>query len=240
MAQPDFPLEQAMGAAIAACNAGRTDAAMRICGDILQQHPAEPAAHQLLALMQLQAGEPTLAHGHVQASLQARPGHLPTLLLAGKIARAQDDLAAAAAHFAEAHAANPTHAEAAYLHALTLREQDLRAAAAQVLQALLAQHPQHAMAWFQLGLLRQDLGALPGAVAAFQTVLKLQPVNAEAAVNLGIVLQETGALPQAMAAYRQAYRLRADTFGRIIQALSASPHGMLWLDLGALRQSLAG
>ncbi|MCX7279020.1 MAG: tetratricopeptide repeat protein [Burkholderiales bacterium] len=239
MAATPPTLEQAMGAAIAAYNAGQADAAMRICQDILGLQPAEPAAHQLLALMQLQAGALNLARSHVHSSLQARAQHAPTLLLAGKIARAQNDLAAATDYLAQACALNPAHPESAYLLGLTLCERGQNAAAVTVLQSLVLQHPQHAAAWFQLGVARQDLGEMAAAVAAFQTTLQLQPRYVEAAVNLGIAQQETGALPAAMAAYGQAYRLRADTFGRIAQALTSSPHGALWLDLGALKATLA-
>ena len=237
MPQPTY--EQAMGAAIAACNAGQPNAAMAICADILQHRPADPAAHQLRALLYLQSGQPILAQTHIQHSLQARPGYPPALLLAGKIARALDDLAGAADLFNLAAAHAPTSAEPAYLRGLTLLEQGHKVQAAQVLQALVLAHPQHAAAWFQLGVVRQDMGELPAALAAFQAAMQHQPGHAEAAVNLGIVLQELGRLPDAMQAYRQAYRLRSDTFGRIAQALTSSPHGALWLDQADLRTLLA-
>ena len=237
MQQPTY--EQAMGAAIAACNARQPDVAMAICADILRQRPADPAAHQLLALLHLQSNQPVPAHHHIQHSLQARPGYPPALLLAGKIARARDDLPGAAHFFGQAAALSPTSAEPAYLHGLTLLEQGHQAAAARALQALVQAHPQHAAAWFQLGVVRQDLGELPAAVAAFQAALQHQPSHAEAAVNLGIVLQELNRLPDAIQAYRQAYQLRPDTFGRIAQALTSSPHGALWLDLADLRRLLA-
>ena len=237
MPQPTY--EQAMGAAIAARNAGQPDAAMAICADILQQRPGDPAAHQLRALLHLQNDQPVQAQADIQHSLQARPGYPPALLLAGKIARALDDLAGAAHFFTQAAAHAPTNAEPAYLHALTLLEQGHKAQAAQILQALVLAHPQHAAAWFQLGVVQQDLGKLPAAAAAFQAALQHQPGYAEAAVNLGIVWQELGKLPDAMHAYRQAYRLRPDSFGRIAQALTSSPHGALWLDLAELRTLLA-
>lgn len=238
MLQPIY--EQAMGAAIAACNARQPDAGMAICADILRQRPADPAAHQLLALLQLQGGQSAPAWQHIQHSLQARPGYPPALLLAGKIARARDDLAGAAEFFGQAAALSPASAEPAYLHGLTLLEQGHAAAAARVLQALVQAHPTHAGAWFQLGVVRQDLAELPAAAAAFQAALQHQPGHAEAAVNLGIVRQELNQLPGAMQAYRRAYQLRPDTFGRIAQALTSSPHGALWLDLAALRQLLTG
>ena len=44
----------------------------------------------------------------------------------------------------------------------------------------------------------------------------------------------------AKTAYRLALRLQPDTFGRIAQALAAAPIGEVWLDIAALRGSLAG
>jgi hypothetical protein len=43
----------------------------------------------------------------------------------------------------------------------------------------------------------------------------------------------------AKTAYRLALTLRPDTFGRVAQALAAAPTGEVWLDLAALRHSLA-
>ena len=44
----------------------------------------------------------------------------------------------------------------------------------------------------------------------------------------------------AKTAYQLALRLQPDTFGRIAQALAAAPIGEVWLDIAALRGSLAG
>ena len=69
--------------------------------------------------------------------------------------------------------------------------------------------------------------------------LELRPDFAEAAVNLGTCHQESGDMAAAKMAYRLALRLRPDTFGRVAQALAAAPMGEVWLDLAALRHSLA-
>lgn len=100
--------------------------------------------------------------------------------------------------------------------------------------------PKHARAWFLLGTCAQDGRDLQSAADAYARVLALDPQVAEAAVNLGTVLQEMGDLESARAAYARAVGTRADTFGRVAQALSTSPRGELWLDLGQLRRSLTG
>lgn len=95
-------------------------------------------------------------------------------------------------------------------------------------------------AWFLLGASAQDDRDLAVAIAAYRRVMALAPTIAEAAVNLGMALQEGGDLPGAKAAYAHAMQIRPGTFGRIAQALTTSPRGELWLDLDALRRSLAG
>lgn len=100
--------------------------------------------------------------------------------------------------------------------------------------------PSSATAHFLAGVAAQDDRDLPAAEAAYRSALDRDPALAEAAVNLGTVLQEQGRVPEAKAAYGIAIRLRADTFGRVAQAMTAAPHGELWLDLGRLRRDLAG
>lgn len=95
-------------------------------------------------------------------------------------------------------------------------------------------------AWFLLGASAQDDRDLVVAIASYRRVLTLAPVIAEAAVNLGTALQESGDLAGAKVAYARALQTQPATFGRIAQALTTSPRGELWLDLDALRRSLAG
>jgi tetratricopeptide (TPR) repeat protein len=100
-------------------------------------------------------------------------------------------------------------------------------------------NPSSGKAWFVFGLVAEERRDWAASITAYRRALAAQPDFAEAAVNLGIALQERGELADARQAYRDALKIRPDTFGRIVQALSAAPTGELWLDLQALRQSLA-
>ena len=113
---------------------------------------------------------------------------------------------------------------------------DLTTAASLLERATAGDAP--ASVWFDLGVARQDLRDYAAAAAAYRKALALKPDYAEAALNLGIVLQDGGEGDAAMRAYCDAYRLRPDLFGRIAMALTSAPHGRLWLDEDALRQSL--
>jgi tetratricopeptide (TPR) repeat protein len=264
--------ERLMSRAIAAFNGGRTDVAMGICKAILEHNPHSPPVHQLLAVIYLGQQQVAAACHHIDCSLQARPDHIPSLIIAGRAARANQSLEAAIGFFGRAAALAPNEPEPTYLRGLVLLEQGKLDAAADVFDRLVKLHPLHAAAWcslgsalqqsglvkkarsalersvevdpgradawFNLGLVQQDAGDFLLAVAAFRAALRLQPGYAEAAVNLGIVLQETGDIKEAMDAYRRAFQLRADTFGRIANALASRRCGKIWLDLNELRQLL--
>lgn len=100
--------------------------------------------------------------------------------------------------------------------------------------------PGNAQVFYTLGLVCDDMRDTAGAIAAYRRCLELQPDLPEAHVNLGLALQQTGEMKSAVQSYRKAIHLRADTFGRIAQALPSTSKGVLWLDLGKLRRSLGG
>jgi tetratricopeptide (TPR) repeat protein len=100
--------------------------------------------------------------------------------------------------------------------------------------------PGNAQVFYTLGLVCDDLHDAAGAIAAYRRCLELQPDLPEAHVNLGLALQQAGDMESAVRSYRRAIHLRADTFGRIAQALPSTRKGVLWLDLGKLRRSLGG
>jgi tetratricopeptide (TPR) repeat protein len=100
--------------------------------------------------------------------------------------------------------------------------------------------PDNAQVFYTLGLVCDDLRDTASAIAAYRRCLELQPDLPEAHVNLGLALQQTGDMESAVQSYREAIHLRADTFGRIAQALPSTRKGVLWLDLGKLRRSLGG
>ena len=191
--------------AVRLVNANQPTRARIVCDQAVAAWPAHPAVHQLLAVLDLQAGQPASALSHATLSLRLRPDHVPTLLVQGDAALAQRDLQAAS----------------------------------QALERAVALAPDNADAWFKVSLVRQDLRDLAGAIAALERVLATHPDRVDALVNLGIVLQESGRIDDALRAYGRAYRLRAQTFGRIAHALATPSVGRLWLDLDELRSELA-
>ncbi len=109
-----------------------------------------------------------------------------------------------------------------------------------LLERTAARHPDDSRIHFAIGLVRDDLQDSSGAIAAYRRCVALRPDLPEAQVNLGVAIQRTGDLKAAKDHYRAAIIARADTFGRIAQALPSTRKGELWLDLDRLRRSLGG
>jgi len=150
----------------------------------------------------------------------------------GRLAEAADVLRDAGSRF-------PADRDIALQRALCLHKLGELAAARTELERILASNAASANLWFAYGLVCQDLRDTATAITAYRRTLDLAPELAEAHVNLGICLQQSGDIAAAKAMFGRALRLRADTFGRIAQALPAEPRGELWLDLERLRRSLA-
>jgi len=328
-----------LSTALLALREGDLDGAEAIARRLFADGPEEPAVYQLAAVIALQRGESLQALRLAAASLARRSDHVPTLIIAGRAARASNDLAAALAFFRRAMMLAPHRADAAFLTCVTLLERgdpeaqallpwlldqfandpegwgllgaalqragQLEAAlivftraahaepsvalhlqrgalleslgrlaeavdahrtaaalapdsgvamlklglcerrtgnaerAATAVSRAVALAPSNSDAWFALGLVEQDRHDFRAAADAYRRALEIRADFVEAAVNLGTSLQEIGDIAAAKAAYRLALRLRPDTFGRIAQALAAAPKGEIWLDIAALRNSLA-
>jgi tetratricopeptide (TPR) repeat protein len=339
---PDDPQRrtEAIGAVLAALRDGRIERAETLARALIDDAPDDPAAHQLVATVAWQRGDHGETLRFARSCLALQPGHAPTLVLAGRAARAAGDGDLALQFLREAAQRSPERADAAFslciaqlergdpdangaLHDLlrrfpndadgwheigstlhkagkfeaalvaftraaeaarhprhelaraaslralgrhgeaadVLRKAGSRspdhadialqlalcqhklgdlAAARTGLERILASHDDSANLWFAYGLVCQDAHDPAAAITAYRRALELSPELAEAHVNLGICLQQTGDIASAKAMFGRAMRLRADTFGRIAQALSAAPRGEMWLDAERLRRSLAG
>jgi len=221
--------------------AGRLQQARALCERGLSEVPAVAQAplQQMMAVLCMQAGQAQSAREHIAASLAQRPGHVPSLKIAGDAALAAGDVPAARGHYEQAATLQPDRADIWVAFARTLQDGRADAAArAQAWARVAALLPSDPEPWLQLANARQDLGDLPGAIEALRVLLRIAPQHAVAEVNLGIALQESGQLEAALRAYGRAYRLSEDTFGRIAHALSTPRVGRLWLDLDALRTEL--
>jgi tetratricopeptide (TPR) repeat protein len=211
----------------------RTDA-IDIVREALRRTPDEAAVAFLLCALMLKGGDAE-ANSLLTHCLARFPDFAPGWSDLGHILLEHGKIEAALVCFAQG---TPSFA-AAVRRGLILRDLRRLDEAEASFEAAAALDPSSVRAWFLLGTCRQDRGDFAGAADAYRAVLARDNTVAEAAVNLGMVLQESGDLESAKAAYARALGTRADTIGRIAQALATSPKGELWLDLKALRRDLA-
>ena len=261
MTEPRASRHSAFESALAELRAGRIERAEVLCDRILHSAPQDPAAHQLAATIAFRRGRLGGAARWASSSLSLRPDHLPTLIIAARVARASGDFAQARVWLDRASRLDPDRKELAFLTCLTLIESG-DGKARSVSEDLLLRFPNFVDGWREIGEALRKAGHLETAVLALARAAEscadpidfarlgvaLQTINRPleaivafrraAHVNLGLNLQNCGDLNAAMDSYRHAMRLRPDTFGRIAQALTSAKKGYLWLNLARLRRSL--
>ena len=106
---------------------------MQLCEHALTTCPADAAVLQLLALLCLKAGQLERAARSIETSLELRPDHGPSLLVAGDVARARGDLPAALTFHRRAWTLMPERADAAHALGLSLQASSELVEAARVL-----------------------------------------------------------------------------------------------------------
>lgn len=160
--------------AIRLVNANQPQRARIVCEQAVAAWPAHPAVHQLLAVLDLQAGQPATAGEHAALSLKLRPDHVPTLLVLGDAALAQRDLAAASVALERAVVLAPDQAEAWFK--VSLVRQDLRNldGAIAALERVLGVNPQRVDALVNLGIVLQEAGRMDEAMRAYGRAYRLR------------------------------------------------------------------
>jgi tetratricopeptide (TPR) repeat protein len=201
-------VEQLVRRAAAAFNERRPDEARRLCEAGLIQQPNEPTLNHLLAAVLFAAGATADARQRIDASLSARPGHAAALLLAARIARAEQDFAAALGYLDDAIRRGATPAlliEKARLLDQTADHEQRRSG----WQAVLDSDPRNHEAMAKLGRAHWEAG---DAAEAERLLRKSVEGNAPASTwfDLGLARQDLGDLSGATAAYRHALGMKPD------------------------------
>jgi tetratricopeptide (TPR) repeat protein len=207
--------EPTLGAALSALREGDLAAAEAIGRHLLLNMPDDPAVHQLAAAIALQRGETEQAARSAAASLARRPDHFPTLVIAGRAARASGDLAAALAFFRRATALAPDRADAAFLTCVTLLELG-DAEARTLLPRLLDRFPDDAEGWRLLGGALQRANQPEAALVSFTRAAQSMPSSA-LHVRRGMLLQSLGRLAEAVDAFRAAADLEPENVDAVLQ-----------------------
>jgi uncharacterized protein HemY len=117
-----------------------------LCRRILEAAPQDPAAHQLGATIALRRGRVDDALRSATLSLELRPDHAPTLIVAARAARAAGDIAQARLWLERASRLAPDRPEPAFLSCVTLVESgDAKARSA--LEDMLLRFPNFVDGW---------------------------------------------------------------------------------------------
>ena len=95
MTEPRANRQSLFENALAELRAGRIERAEVLCDRILTSAPRDPAAHQLAATIALRRGRLDDAARWANSSLDLRPDHSPTLVVAARVARAAGNIAPA-------------------------------------------------------------------------------------------------------------------------------------------------
>jgi len=160
--------------AIRLVNANQPERARIVCEQAQACWPAHPAIHQMLAVLDMQAGRPADAQANASRSLELRPDHVPTLLVLGDAALALRDLPGASQAFERAVVLAPDQDEAWFK--VSLARQDLRDldGAVAALERVLAARPDRVDAWVNLGIVQQEAGRIEDALRAYGRAYRLR------------------------------------------------------------------
>jgi tetratricopeptide (TPR) repeat protein len=210
-----------LAAALDALRNGDLAGATTISRRLLDATPRDPAVLQLAAAIDLQQGDAAAAARWAAASLALRPDHAPTLLIAGRAARASGRLTQALDVVRRAVLLAPAKAEAAFLLCILLLESG-DGAAQTVLARLLEQFPDDAAGWRELGIFLQQAKQWEAALIAFTRAARAAP-SAAAHVRCARLLQSLGRLDEATEAYERSLMLDPAA-------------GEVWFALGLVRQ----
>ena len=160
--------------AVRLVNANQPQRARIVCEQAVAAWPPHPAVHQLLAVLDLQTGQPAGALSHAALSLKLRPDHVPTLLVLGDAALAQRDLPAASQALERAVALAPEQAEPWFKVSLVRQDQRDLAGAIAALERAIALHPERVDALVNLGIVLQETGRIDDALRAYGRAYRLR------------------------------------------------------------------
>jgi tetratricopeptide (TPR) repeat protein len=174
MANKGSPVEALMSQAIAHVNAGECERARALCEHAVAAFAPHPAVHQLLAWLDLQQGHVAQARRHAAESLALRPDHLPTLTVAGDVARAAGDGPGALRVLERVVALAPGQADAWFQLALVRQDLHDLEGATHALHEVLRLDPERADALVNLGIVLQESGRVDDAMRAYGRAYRLR------------------------------------------------------------------
>jgi Flp pilus assembly protein TadD len=184
-------------------------------------------AHNNIAMVLTEAGQPAEAIPHLQRALALRPGYAVAESNLGDDLTRLGRAAEALPHFQRALELQPDYAEAHNNYGVALVALARTADAIAQYEAALRARPAYAAAHRNLGLALASGGRNAEAISHFESAVRLQPDFAEAELALGIALMLENRWNEAVAHFERAIELQPESannhfmYGR---ALAAQGH----------------
>jgi len=198
-------LAGAISEVLALLSGGDVAGAAAACSALLDRAPREPALRQLAAAIALQRGDVAEAERWAHSALALRPDHAPTLVVAGRAARAAGDARRALELFERAMQADPARPEAVFLACVCRLEQgDPRAR--ELLAFCLKAFPDDTPGWTAVGAALQQRGQPEAALAALERAARAAPTP-EVHLRRGAALTALGRHAAAAEAFAAALTL---------------------------------
>jgi tetratricopeptide (TPR) repeat protein/SAM-dependent methyltransferase len=183
--------------ALASHRSGDLEAAGRLYREVLDAHPEQPDALNLLAAIDMEAEDFGSAAALLRRAIAAA-GSVPQYHCnLGNALQGADDLAGAAAAYREAIALQPDYADAYSSLGFVLARMGETAEALECLHAALSIDPDHFFALNNLGDVLSGQGELDDAADAYRRAIAVAPGIAELHTKLGSLLRDLGRLPEA-------------------------------------------
>ncbi len=179
---------------------------------LLQSHPNQPEARQLLGTLLLEGGDPLAAESELRRALELGRSESEVLPLLARALLASNQAGKLLLQFGQVNlpAGRPAAQLKAALAEAEATQGDLEAARNSLSQALRAD-PDYEPARLLLARVSAVGGDLPGALSQVETMLAKQPANADAWVLKGDLLDRLATGTEAVQqAYQQALVVRAD------------------------------
>jgi len=199
----------------------RFEEALKVCDDILREHPGKPDIICLQGIAEFRLGHTKEAESLMEKALGIAPDSPDVLYHYAVMLMAQDKLTAALPLMMRAAALKPDHAQAHRHIGNMLRKTGNLAGAVASFNRALEADPEDggvltgtrkslASAWNEKGILLEEAGCLPEASECYEHALTLDPGHHEFINNLGYNHFLRDHLDTAAALYRAALTVRPD------------------------------
>jgi Flp pilus assembly protein TadD len=173
----------------------------------LHVNPRSWPAHNSLAAMYVELGQPQKAIEHANAAIAIRPNAPMSYLTLGNALLAEAKIDPAVATFGRALQVSPNDPKALNNLAGALAQQGKVDEAMSYCRRALSLAQDYPAAHTNLGTMLAQQGQWEPAIAEYETAVRLDPAEARAQTNLGVILAGMGRFNEAATHFRAALRL---------------------------------